>query len=98
MPPMSDKWRLVLLSFLMLFVEVALIRWTGSNVVYLSYFSNFGLLRRFPGVGLGFLRAKAKTNLFPFAPLALLALVCFVLFFPVEINRSGGNLIYYGGK
>ena len=94
----SDRVRLFLLSFLMLFVELALIRWTGSNVVYLSYFSNFVLLGSFLGVGLGFLRAKAKTNLFPYAPLTLLGLVCFVLFFPVEIDRSGSNLIYYGGK
>jgi hypothetical protein len=28
----------------MLFVELALIRWTGSNILYLSYFSNFILL------------------------------------------------------
>jgi len=32
--------RLFLLSFLMLFVELALIRWLGALVLYLSYFSN----------------------------------------------------------
>src|SRR5207247_2637708 len=41
---MSDRLRLGALSFLMLFVELALIRWAGSNVLYLSYFSNFVLL------------------------------------------------------
>ena len=55
---MNDRLRLVLLSFLMLFVELALIRWAGSNVVYLSYFSNFVLLGSFLGIGLGFLRAS----------------------------------------
>src|SRR3954463_8306967 len=54
---MNDRLRLVLLSFLMLFVELALIRWAGSNVVYLSYFSNFVLLGSFLGIGVGFLRA-----------------------------------------
>ena len=44
---------LVAASFLMLFVELALIRWTGSNIVYLSYFSNFVLLGSFLGIGLG---------------------------------------------
>jgi hypothetical protein len=34
----EGRGRLVLLNFLMLFVELALIRWAGSNVVYLSYF------------------------------------------------------------
>ena len=46
---MPTSLRLVILSCLMLFVELALIRWTGSNVVYLSYFSNFVLLGIVPG-------------------------------------------------
>lgn len=33
----ADRPRLVLLSFLMLFVELAIIRWAGANVVYLAY-------------------------------------------------------------
>jgi SAM-dependent methyltransferase len=93
---MNLKLRLVLLSFLMLFVELALIRWTGSNVVYLSYFSNFVLLGSFLGIGLGFLRSRAKHNLFPWAPVALAALVVFVLVFPVEIDRSGSEAIFFG--
>ncbi len=93
---MSDKQRLVLLSFLMLFVELALIRWTGSNIVYLSYFSNFVLLGSFLGIGLGFLRARRERDLFPLAPVALVLLVVFVLVFPVEIRRSAEGVIYFG--
>lgn len=93
---MPKSLRLVLLSALMLFVELALIRWTGSNVVYLSYFSNFVLLGSFLGIGIGFLRGKAKTNLFPYAPVALTVLVGLVLIFPVRIDRSGSDLIYFG--
>ena len=88
--------RLLALSFLMLFVELALIRWTGSNILYLSYFSNFILLASFLGIGLGFLRADARHNLFPYAPIALAALVAFVRLFPVEIDRSGTELIFFG--
>ena len=80
----------------MLLVELALIRWVGSNVVYLSYFSNFVLLGSFLGIGVGFLRANAKTDLFPWAPAALGALVAFISFFPVKINRSGSELIFFG--
>lgn len=80
----------------MLLVELALIRWVGSNVVYLSYFSNFVLLGSFLGIGVGFLRANARTDLFPWAPLALGALVAFIYFFPVKINRSGSDLIFFG--
>src|SRR6195952_5074896 len=50
--------RLMLGSATMLFLELALIRWLGANVVHLSYFSNFVLLGSFLGIGLGFLRAS----------------------------------------
>src|SRR3989440_1872973 len=92
----SPRVRLVALSFLMLFLELALIRWIGSNVLYLSYFSNFVLLASFLGIGLGFLRANAARDLFGFAPIALTALVAFVRIFPVEIDRSGTELIFFG--
>ena len=51
--PLPVRPRLVLASALMLFLELALIRWTGSNIVHLSYFSNFVLLGSFLGIGLG---------------------------------------------
>ena len=59
------RLRLFLLSFLMLFVELLLIRLTASDIVYLSYFTNFVLLGSFLGIGIGFLRAKSEPNLFP---------------------------------
>jgi len=92
----SLKPRLLALSFLMLFVELALIRWTGSNILYLSYFSNFILLASFLGIGLGFLRSNARRDLFPYAAIGLLVLVAFVRLFPVEIDRSGTELIFFG--
>lgn len=92
----DSRTRLVLLSFLMLFVELALIRWTGSNVVYLSYFSNFVLLGSFLGIGLGFIRGDRRPDLWPFAPVGLAALVAFVRFFPVKINSGGGEFLYFG--
>ena len=94
---LPTRLRLVLLSCLMLFVELALIRWTGSNVIFLSYFSNFVLLGSFLGIGLGFLRANARLNLFPYAPVALALFVGLVLIFRVQIDRSGTELSYFGG-
>src|SRR4030088_3329708 len=96
MSALPTTWRLLLLSFLMLFVELALIRWTGAKVVYLSYFSNFVLLASFLGIGVGFLRARFPTNLFPLAPVLLAAMIGFVIVFPVQINRSGSDLIFFG--
>jgi hypothetical protein len=94
-PGRALKLRLLALSFLMLFVELALIRWTGANVVYLSYFSNFVLLGSFLGIGLGFLRARSRVNLFPWASVALALLIGFVLVFPVQINRAGNQLLFF---
>jgi len=88
--------RLVCLSFLLLFVELALIRWTGENVVYLSYFSNFVLLGSFLGIGVGFLRSRRRLRLFPLAPVALALLIAFVHLYHVQIDRSGNRLIYFG--
>ena len=94
---MQVKLRLVLLSFLMLFVELALIRWLGANIVYLSYYSNFVLLGSFLGIGLGFLRARSRVNMFGWTPVALTLLVLFVQRFPVQISHTSGNqLIFFG--
>jgi hypothetical protein len=49
------RLRLAASAFLLLFVELALIRWLGANIVYLAYFSNFVLIGSFLGIGLGFL-------------------------------------------
>ncbi|HEX7995964.1 MAG TPA: spermidine synthase [Streptosporangiaceae bacterium] len=96
-PGRRAQVRLVLLSFLMLFVELALIRWLGANIVYLSYYSNFVLLGSFLGIGLGFLRARSKVNLFGWTPVALTLLVLFVQRFPVQISHTTGKqLIFFG--
>ena len=91
----NERHRLFLASFLMLFVELVLIRWLGANIVYLSFFSNFVLLGSFLGIGIGFLRG-GRANWFPWAPL-LLALVMFLsATFPVTIDRTGSGLIFFG--
>jgi hypothetical protein len=93
---LNDRLRLVLLSFLMLFTELALIRWTGSNVVYLSYFSNFVLLGSFLGIGIGFLRGEAKFDSSRYAPIGLALFVGVIFALRVEIDRSGDELIFFG--
>ena len=92
-----SRARLVLLSFLMLFVELGLIRWSGAYVVYLSFFTNFVLLASFLGVGIGFLRARARSDLFRLFPALLAALVLFLAVFPVQGGRVAGRLQFVGG-
>ncbi len=96
-PSRPPRARLVLASALMLFVELALIRWTGSNVLHLSYFSNFVLLGSFLGMGLGFLRAGHRFDLSRWWPLLLVALVGFVLAFPVQVDQSSEQVLYFTG-
>ncbi len=92
----GDRPRLVMLSFLMLFVELAVIRWSGANVVYLAYFSNLVLLGSFLGIGLGFLWAgRGGRPLFPFAPVVLALFVAFIRLSPIDISVSGSQLIFF---
>ncbi len=88
MPAPGPRTRLVLASALMLFVELALIRWTSSNNLYLVHMTNFVLLASFLGIGLGFLRSGQGRDLFPLGPVLLAALVGFVLAFPVRTGTG----------
>ena len=93
---MSIPVRLVLASTLMLFLELSLIRWSGAQVVHLSYFSNFILLGSFLGIGLGFLRANRPKRRQPiYSLVALLAYVGFLSMFPVAVNRDQESVIYF---
>ncbi len=92
---LDDRLRLFLLSFLLLFVELALIRWTAAYVLYLSYFTNFVLLGSFLGIGLGFLRPRERW--FRISPLLLAGLVALVYFFPTKLSHAAGKgVIYFG--
>ncbi len=86
---MQGRVRLVVLSALMLFVELILIRWPAENNIYLRYLTNLVLLASFLGVGVGFLRATARRDLFPYAPIALALFALFVVLFPVQQSRIG---------
>ena len=89
-PGLRIKARLIALSFLMLFLELALIRWTGSNNVHLAYLTNFVLLASFLGIGIGFVRVRSGPDLFLWTPVALALLVTFVLSFPVSLTALEG--------
>jgi hypothetical protein len=80
----------------MLFAELALIRWLGASIFYLSYFSNFVLLGSFLGFGLGFLWAgRSRRSLYPLAPLLLGALVAYVYVFDVPLDVEMRDVIFF---
>jgi hypothetical protein len=80
----------------MLFTELALIRFTSAYIVYLKYFTNFVLLASFLGIGVGFLRAGARHDRSALAPFALLAVVVFVMIFPVRQTPGQSGPILRG--
>jgi hypothetical protein len=93
---LGPRARLVALSFLMLFTELALIRWLGASIFYLSFFSNFVLLGSFLGFGLGFLWVgRGGRPLYPAAPVLLGALVAYVYLFEVPLDVTTTNLIFF---
>ncbi len=94
----ADRLRLLLLSFLLLFLELALIRWTGANNVHLASLTNFVLLASFLGIGIGFLRADSRWSLLPVTPVALALLIAFVLAFPASINSISSKHLVEGAR
>src|SRR5258708_36172182 len=98
---MSGAWRttrVFLASFLVLFLEVTLIRWMPAHVRLLSYFSNFILLASFLGIGVGCLLAPARIRLFPWFPLIQAAVIATVYFFKLEApGPSAGDILFLTG-
>src|ERR1700733_6749542 len=67
---------LFLISFLILFFELTCIRWFGSMVVFLTFFTNVILLATFLGMSVGCLSASGRRDMTGFVtPLLLVAAV-----------------------
>jgi hypothetical protein len=84
-----------LASFLVLFVEIALIRWMPAYIRLLSYFSNFILLASFLGIGVGCLLAPARVRLFAWFPVLTAALIGAVYAFRLEVGIPPSASIYF---
>lgn len=90
---------LLFASFVVLFQELALIRWLPSQVRVLAYFPNLILLSAFLGLGLGSLRT-GKRSLLVLWPVSLVVLVAAALALgQVVFTESSGAehlwLLYY---
>src|SRR3954453_22893585 len=74
--------RLLLISFVLLFAELACIRWFGSTVILLTYFTNIVLMACVLGMSVGCLAAARGRNwINAVLPLGLvaIALACWTL-------------------
>ncbi|MEO7274027.1 MAG: spermidine synthase [Vicinamibacterales bacterium] len=87
--------RTFLASFLVLFLEVALIRWMPAYIRLLAYFSNFILLASFLGIGVGCLLASSRVRLFRWFPLVQAAVILAVYYFRLEISVPTAGSIYF---
>ena len=87
--------RTLLASFLVLFLEVALIRWMPAYIRLLAYFSNFILLASFLGIGVGCLLAASRTRLFRWFPALQAAVILAVYYFRLEISVPTAGSIYF---
>ena len=87
--------RLFTSSFLVLFLEVALIRWMPAYIRLLAYFSNFILLASFLGIGIGCLLATRRRDLFAWFPTAQLALLVAVDRLRLEVAVPSTSTLYF---
>ena len=95
-----SSYKLFGYSFLILFFELALIRFISSNVRITAYFINLVLVAAFLGMGIGMIRVKREKNLTQlFLPLLLLLTGACVYFSNILVvaPRSGEAIhaIYY---
>ncbi|MEW6040871.1 MAG: hypothetical protein AB1633_05060 [Elusimicrobiota bacterium] len=77
----SSKFHLVLVSIIILFFEVFLIRYLGQQIRILSYFKNIVLICVFLGIGIGCGLSHRKMNTLFFFPALLFPLI-FLAFSP----------------
>jgi SAM-dependent methyltransferase len=84
-----------LASFLVLFVEIVLIRWMPAYIRLLAYFSNFILLASFLGIGIGCLLAPARARLFAWFPVLTSAVIGVVYAFRLEVAIPPSASIYF---
>src|SRR6516162_9477814 len=61
--PVRAGLELFVISFLILFLELACIRWFASTVIFLTFFTNIVLMGCFLGVSVGCLAAGRRVSL-----------------------------------
>jgi len=91
----SDTARLLTISFLILFLELACIRWLSAYILYLGYFTNFVLLGALLGIGAGTLLSQRPTRWIRWLPALLYSLIVLVLVTRVQLDPTFEEVIYF---
>src|SRR5436190_20697614 len=69
---MRDRVDLFVASVLVLFLELACIRWFPAHVLFLTFFTNVMLLASFLGISVGCLTASRRGNYLAWTPVLLI--------------------------
>src|SRR5690242_21457825 len=69
--PLRAGGELFLISLIILFLELACIRWFSAHVLFLTFFTNTILLASFLGMSLGCLAASRKEDFLLYTPAVL---------------------------
>src|SRR3977135_4717968 len=69
--PFRTTFEVFLISLIILFLELAGIRWFPAHVLYLTFFTNVVLLASFLGMSVGCLAASHRRNYLTWTPLIL---------------------------
>src|SRR5271169_5814798 len=87
---------LFLTGFLVLFLELACIRWFAANVIFLQFFTNVVLLACFLGMSCGCMAAKQRRDWLGYFPLLALVTVVAALTLLVIYDAWSGFAIDVG--
>ena len=90
-PKLRQGFDLFLISFLILFLELAAIRWFPAHVLYLTFFTNMVLLSAFLGMSVGCLAAGQKRDYLKWTPLLLVI----VMVAAVGVEASSGSFVKF---
>jgi len=91
---MRDRLDLFVVSALVLFLELACIRWFPAHVVFLTFFTNTVLLACFLGMSVGCLAASRHHNFLAWTPVLLALALGAALW--VEREHQGGGIVDVG--
>src|SRR5262245_53556586 len=86
-----DGFELFLISVLILFLELAAIRWFPAHILYLTFFTNVVLLACFLGMSVGCLAARQRRRYLPWTPLLLVV----ALMAGTAVEISSGSFLKF---
>src|SRR5437868_12166844 len=89
---------LFLVGFLVLFLELACIRWFAAYVVFLQFFTNVVLIASFLGMSCGCLAARQPRDWLGYLPFTALGAVLAALAVFAVYHYWGGLSIDVGGQ